>query len=340
MKKILALILVCLMSVSTVAFAADFSDVDGHWAINAINNAAENGLITGSEGRFYPDDNMTRAEMATIVVRAFGATEDADISEFTDVLPTDWFYASMSKAVAMGAFNGSDGKLNPENSITRQEAFVVLSRVFGLAVNEDIDPSILNQFSDKGMIEDWAEKDVAAIITAGYVGGSDGKLNPTANITRAEFAAVLDRLIKYYVDDETVTTLPTDGNIMVRVGGIKVEKLTTDKMIVVGDGVGKGTFGIAEGKVDNSVVIRASETTSLGGNYKNIKIIRPGIRVQAPLPDPEKGEKAWVGKDSTYSIFGTVLVDEKEAEKTPEAQKDTEETKEIEEAEEAKNDEQ
>lgn len=340
MKKILALILVCLMSVSTVAFAADFSDVDGHWAINAINNAAENGLITGSEGRFYPDDNMTRAEMATIVVRAFGATEDADISEFTDVLPTDWFYASMSKAVAMGAFNGSDGKLNPENSITRQEAFVVLSRVFGLAVNEDIDPSILNQFSDKGMIEDWAEKDVAAIITAGYVGGSDGKLNPTANITRAEFAAVMDRLIKYYVDDETVTTLPTDGNIMVRVGGIKVEKLTTDKMIVVGDGVGKGTFGIAEGKVDNSVVIRASETTSLGGNYKNIKIIRPGIRVQAPLPDPEKGEKAWVGKDSTYSIFGTVLVDEKEAEKTPEAQKDTEETKEIEEAEEAENDEQ
>ncbi len=330
MKKILALILVCLMSVSTVAFAADFSDVDGHWAINSINNAAENGLITGSEGRFYPDDNMTRAEMATIVVRAFGATEDADISAFTDVLPTDWFYASMSKAVAMGAFNGSDGKLNPENSITRQEAFVVLSRVFGLAVNEDIDPSILNQFSDKGMIEDWAEKDVAAIIIAGYVGGSDGKLNPTANITRAEFAAVMDRLIKYYIDDETATTLPTDGNIMVRVGGIKVEKLETDKMIVVGDGVGKGTFGIAEGKVDNSVVVRASETTSLGGSYKNIKIIRPGIRVQGPLPNPDKGEKAWVGKDSTYSIFGTVLVDEKEDKESTEIKEDTEETAETE----------
>lgn len=333
MKKILALILFCLMSVSTVAFAADFSDVEGHWAINAINNAAENGLITGSEGRFYPDDNMTRAEMATIVVRAFGATEDADISEFTDVLPTDWFYASMSKAVAMGAFNGSDGKLNPENSITRQEAFVVLSRVFGLAVNEDIDLAILNQFSDKGMIEDWAEKDVAAIITAGYVGGSDGKLNPTANITRAEFAAVMDRLIKYYIDDETATTLPTDGNIMIRVGGIKVEKLTTDKMLVVGDGVGKGTFGIAEGKIDNSVVIRASETTALGGKYKSIKIIRPGIRVQAPLPDPTKGEKAWVGKDSVYSVTGSFLVDDKENKEATETQKDNEEVKETEEAE-------
>lgn len=340
MKKILALILVCLMSLSTVAFAADFSDVEGHWAINSINNAAENGLITGSEGRFYPDDNMTRAEMATIVVRAFGATEDADISAFTDVLPTDWFYASMSKAVAMGAFNGSDGKLNPENPITRQEAFVVLSRVFGLAVNEDIDASILNQFSDKGMIEDWAEADVAAIINAGYVGGSDGKLNPTANITRAEFAAVMDRLIKYYIDDETATTLPTDGNVMIRVGGIKVEKLTTDKMIVVGDGVGKGTFGIAEGKVDNSVVVRASETTSLGGNYKNIKIIRPGIRVQGPLPDPEKGEKAWVGKDSTYSIFGSILVDDKEAEKATDAQTEANETEETDETEETENNEQ
>lgn len=306
MKKLLAFILVCLMALSTTAFAAEFVDIEGHWATAAIENAAANGLITGSDGRFNPDNNMTRAEMATIMVRACGAAADADISAFTDVTTDDWFYSSMSKAVAMGAFNGSDNKLNPENSITRQEAFVVLSRVFGLATNEEVDPTILDQFKDGDTVADWAKNDIAAIISSGYVGGSDGMLNPNANITRAEFAAVMDRLVKYYIDDPETTTLPTDGNIMIRVGGLKLENVATDKMIVIGDGVADSEMAIASNGVTGTVVVRGSSNAVLDGKFAHIKIIMPGIRVEGPSKDV----KVYVCKDSRYSLGTLLLTDD------------------------------
>ncbi len=279
MKKILALILVCVMSMTTAVFAADFADMpeDGHWAKAALENAVENGLLAGSNGYVLPNDNMTRAQMATIMVRACGAVKDADISEFTDVKVTDWFYSAMSKAVAMGAFNGSGGKLNPNNNITRQEAFVVLSRVFGLSVNETVDTTVLDQFKDKGKVASWAQKDVAAIISAGYVGGSNGMLNPLANITRAEFAVVMDRLVKYYIDDPNTTTLPTDGNVMLRVGGLKLDGVTTDKLVVVGDGVDTAEMSISNCVLTGPFVIRGGSIVSGKGEFKNAKIIRPGI---------------------------------------------------------------
>ncbi len=338
MKKLLAFILVCLMALSTTAFAADFVDVDGHWATAAIENAAENGLITGSNGLFRPNDKMTRAEMATIMVRACGATADADISEFTDVSTDDWFYSSVSKAVAMGAFNGSDGKFNPENSITRQEAFVVLSRVFGLATNEKIDASILNQFSDGGQVADWAKNDIAAIISSGYVGGSNGMLNPNANITRAEFAAVMDRLVKYYIDDPETTTLPTDGNVMIRVGGLKIDGVDTEHMVVIGDGVGDSKMSIINSHLDKVLVVRASESVSLDGRYAHVKILRPNIRVEGmvrSVDDPytaEKIHKGYAIEGSEFLVFVTLgeLTENDQVEDSEEKVEDVTETEETE----------
>ena len=319
MKKFLAIMMVCVMAVSTTAFAAEFVDIEGHWATAAIENAAENGLITGSEGRFNPDNNMTRAEMATIMVRACGATADADISEFTDVTTDDWYYASVSKAVAMGAFNGSDGRFNPNNSITRQEAFVVLSRVFGLAINNTVDASILNQFKDGDQVADWAKNDVAAIISEGYVGGSNGMLNPNANITRAEFAAVMDRLVKYYIDDPDTTTIPSDGNVMIRVGGLKLNGADTDKMVVIGDGVGETEMSIINSYLDDVLVVRAGKTVKLDGRYAHVKIIRPNLRVEGVIRskgesyDTEKVHKVYIWKDSVFSSFDTGLGNEEPA---------------------------
>ena len=247
--------------------------------------------------------------MATIMVRACGATNDADISAFTDVSTEDWFYSSMSKAVAMGAFNGSDNKLNPENNITRQEAFVVLSRVFGLDTNEDVDVSVIDTFKDGNQVADWARSGVAAIISKGYVGGADGYLNPTANITRAEFAVVMDRLVKYYIDDPEATTLPTDGNVMIRVGGLKLDGITTDKMVVVGDGVGTSEMSIANATMKDALVIRGSEKLLLDGDIESIKIIMPNIRVEC-----SEYKKVYVCRNSVFAISAVLLNDEAAAE--------------------------
>ena len=288
MKKLLALLMVCVISVSSAVFAADFVDMPDDWSTSAIQNAVSNGLITGSDGYVYPNNNMTRAEMATIMVRACGATNDADISAFTDVSTDDWFYSSMSKAVAMGAFNGSDNKLNPNNNITRQEA------------------SVIDTFKDGNMVADWAKSGVAAIISKGYVGGADGKLNPTANITRAEFAVVMDRLVKYYIDDPETTTLPTDGNVMIRVGGLKLDGITTDKLVVVGDGVGTSEMSIANADFTEAFVVRGGANVLVDGAFANIKIIMPNLRVEG---NPSRIKKIYVCKDSTYSMGSLPLND-------------------------------
>lgn len=311
MKKILAILMICVMSVSSSVFAADFVDMPNDWSTVAIENAVENGLITGSNGYVYPNNNMTRAEMATIMVRACGATNDADISAFTDVSTDDWFYSSMSKAVAMGAFNGSDNKLNPDNNITRQEAFVVLSRVFALDTNENVDAAVIDTFKDSDKVADWAKAGVAAIISKGYVGGADGYLNPTANITRAEFAVVMDRLVKYYIDDPETTTLPTDGNVMIRVGGLKIDGVETDKMVVIGDGVGTSEMSMVNADLKEALVVRGGANVLVDGGFANIKIIMPNLRVEG---NPSRIKKVHVCKNSTYSMGNLLLNDEPVAE--------------------------
>jgi hypothetical protein len=302
--------MICILSVSSVAFAADFVDMPNDWSTAAIENAVENGLMTGSDGYVYPNNNMTRAEMATIMVRACGATNDADISAFTDVSTSDWFYSAMSKAVAMGAFNGSDNRLNPENNITRQEAFVVLSRVFGLDTNEKTDVSVIDTFKDAAQVADWARSGVAAIISKGYVGGADGYLNPTANITRAEFAVVMDRLVKYYIDDPETTTLPADGNVMIRVGGLKIDGVVTDKMVVIGDGVGTSEMSMVNADLKDALVVRGGENVMIDGGFANVKIIMPNLRVQG---NPSRIKKIYICKNSVYDM-GNLMLNDKAAE--------------------------
>lgn len=281
MKKITALLLTIVLTLSTVAFAADFKDMPNDWSTAALNAAVKNGLLTGSDGYINASGKMTRAEMATIMVRACGATKTADISAFSDVKEDDWYYDYMSKAVAMGAFAGSDGKLNPENPITRQEAFVVLSRVFALTAGLGDTKSILDTFKDANKIADWAEKGVNAITARGYVAGDNGYIKPLDNITRAEFAVVMDRLIKYYIDDLS-DNIPEDGNMMIRIPAGALSELNTDKMVVLGDGMGECDIVLKDNNMTGKLVVRGGKQVVLsGGSYNEVSVVGHGVTLNA-----------------------------------------------------------
>lgn len=272
MKKFIVLLTVITMLLSMSAYAADFKDMPDNWATEALNAAVDNGLMGGSGGYIYPDNPMTRAEMAAIIARATGATAEADISSFSDVKKDDWFYSAMAKAVQMKAFNGSDGRLNPNNNITRQEAFVVLARVFGLDRKPDSEYTELSKFTDSDSVADWAKAGVNMLVKSGYVGGNDGKINPTSNITRAEFAVVMNRLVKYYIDEPGDYTPAADGNVMIRCSGVNINNLVSDKMICVGDLSEGETVTFNDCDITGSVIIRGG-TVSVGGKYTDLKAI-------------------------------------------------------------------
>ena len=223
------------MLLSTNAFAAvpsDFSDFPTDWSAPAMTHAVQNGLLNGSDGKILPKGLLTRAQMATMVNRAFASSAKASLTSFTDMVPGVWHYDEMAKSVQMGAFQGADGKLNPNDPITREQAFAVLARAFGLA---DGKASSLDKFSDGAQVSSWAKGAVAALVEQGYVTGADGALNPQSYITRAEFAQVMDALVAAYADqdlkDQTV-----EGNLILR-SNSTLENVTVKGDLILADGV-------------------------------------------------------------------------------------------------------
>lgn len=223
------------MLLSTNAFAAvpsDFSDFPTDWSAPAMTHAVQNGLLNGSDGKILPKGLLTRAQMATMVNRAFASSAKASLTSFTDMVPGVWHYDEMAKSVQMGAFQGADGKLNPNDPITREQAFAVLARAFGLA---DGSAAALNKFSDGAQISSWAKGAVAALVEQGYVTGADGALNPQSYITRAEFAQVMDALVAAY-SDQDLKDQTVEGNLILRTNST-LENVTVKGDLILADGV-------------------------------------------------------------------------------------------------------
>lgn len=223
------------MLLSTNAFAAvpsDFSDFPTDWSAPAMTHAVQNGLLNGSDGKILPKGLLTRAQMATMVNRAFASSAKASLTSFTDMVPGVWHYDEMAKSVRMGVFQGADGKLSPNDPITREQAFAVLARAFGLA---DGKASSLDKFSDGAQVSSWARGAVAALVEQGYVTGANGALNPQSYITRAEFAQVMDALVAAY-GDQDLKDQTVEGNLILRSNNT-LENVTVKGDLILADGV-------------------------------------------------------------------------------------------------------
>lgn len=130
---------VAIVASSASAFAVDFPDVDESASYaNAVDTVSGLGVIVGDDnGLFNPDNNVTRAEFTTMVVRALGeeAAATATVSSsFTDAANTDvhWAAGYIAQGVSDGWINGyGDGTFRPDNTVTYQEAVKMLVSAIG-----------------------------------------------------------------------------------------------------------------------------------------------------------------------------------------------------------------
>ncbi|MBQ3427090.1 MAG: S-layer homology domain-containing protein [Clostridia bacterium] len=258
MKKLVSMISAVAIAIgaSTSAMAA-FSDMPGGDMGAALERAVEVKLMNGvDETHIAPDDNITRAQMATILVRAFGAenifemfNETGEEYTFADVTSDKWYADMVSKAARMGAFKGDDeNNFNPENNITFQETYIVLSRMFGFepyevktrkttVMLEEVDDSVLNGYGDAAEADDWAKDYVKYIVGNGGWTGINGQLKPKSYITRGEFAMIMDKLVTNYVDEPGTYKTLKDGLTLVRSGGVTIDGFTTDHNLIFTYGV-------------------------------------------------------------------------------------------------------
>lgn len=267
------------MLLSTNAFAAvpsDFSDFPTDWSAPAMTHAVQNGLLNGSDGKILPKGLLTRAQMATMVNRAFASSAKASLTSFTDMVPGVWHYDEMAKSVQMGAFQGADGNLSPNDPITREQAFAVLARAFGLA---DGKASSLDKFSDGAQVSSWARGAVAALVEQGYVSGADGALNPQSYITRAEFAQVMDALVAAY-GDQDLKDQTVEGNLILRTNST-LENVTVKGDLILADGVSAAS--LKNVTVTGRLVVR--------GGTDGVKLTKStakgGIRLANPNGTPK-----------------------------------------------------
>ena len=298
-KTTIALALSAVMTMGMIpsVYAADVStikDMPNGWARKAVEKAVENNMLTGYEGYVRPDDNITRAEVAVVLNKILGTEEEADISSFADVKETDWFYSEIAKIVNAKIMSGDGNKLMPQSEITRQELFILVARVLGLS---DGNEEVLSAFSDNSEIADWAKGSIAALVEAGYVSGNDGKLNPSANMTRAEFAQILSNMAEKYIVSGGEYNENVDGNIFVSADGVTISGKISGN-VIIGDGVKNVTFKDAE--IGGDVIVRGNGT-SLEGTTVNGNLVINSINGTPEISVDENSSVGGVNAVSDYS---------------------------------------
>ena len=180
-----------------------FTDLTSHaWATDAINELAKAGIIKGtSETTFSPANNITRADFAILLVRAFGLESD-NTENFADVSESDYFARELAVARNCGIVGGiGDNKYAPRNTITRQDMMVIAYRALSSTlVGEGLRALPLTDevsYPDFDTVAEYAKEAVTFLISAGLVNGKNGRIAPTDYTTRAEVAVLVKRILDY-----------------------------------------------------------------------------------------------------------------------------------------------
>ena len=175
-----------------------FSDtVDCQYA-REIDTLAAYHILNGYEdGRFHPDDTLTRAQFVTLVASALDLPA-GKVGQFSDVQEDQWFAAPVSAMTDMGFLSGrGDGTFGPNDTITYQEMVTVLSNVAAWTSmdgydlnNSDLLPEELVEYYD------WAEWARVPARNLDALEALTGELAPTDLVTREIAAATLCRLME------------------------------------------------------------------------------------------------------------------------------------------------
>ena len=241
-KNLIAAVFAAALVLQTQAAAAEFSDFPTDWSAAALTRAVNDGLLSGANGKINPSGKLTRAEMAAIMNRAFGATEQAKLDGYQDVSPQAWYYTELAKAVQMGTFQGGDGKLLPDREITREQAFTVLARAFAL---EDGKSAVLNGFTDGDQ--------VMCNLVGMYI-------DAPQTVTQAAQGNLVVRASGATLQGMTVSgdLVLTDG---IGTGDATLEKMTVDGRLIVRGG-GANSIHLIDTKIKGGVVLKNPNTAT------------------------------------------------------------------------------
>ncbi len=240
-----ALIVLCMLlaAIPTVS-AAEFADIEGHWAKDYIERAVEEELFYGiTADEFWPNATMTRAMFVTVLGRFEGIDAEYWSAEerpqfFKQDMDNDAYYAPYVRwAVCNGIVSGmNDFLFAPDAPITREQ----MARIFDCYLSElgyglvKIEGAA-KEFTDADSIAPWAKDCVEVMRECGLLNGypnEDGTyyFNPQGTATRAEAATVFCSLLDRRVSPDFSPVMPE--SISLEQSEIELKKGETALLLV------------------------------------------------------------------------------------------------------------
>lgn len=174
------------------------------WAQEHIRSLYKRGIVRGKElGYFHPQDKVTRAEFVKMVVVAFSLMKEEPYCKYNDVPEGHWSYKYVASAADIGIVNGYSAKeFGVDGYITRQDMIAILIRiVYNLSLYEQMENRKITtaDFTDIDTVSDYAKGGVVMLANSGIISGyEDGTFGPNNNVTRAEAATILARVLEFF----------------------------------------------------------------------------------------------------------------------------------------------
>lgn len=188
-------------SVAITSPGKTFADISGHKNQPAIEALAARGIINGiNDTSFAPNDTISRAEYAAIVVRSLSLVQKAN-GKFSDVPSGAWYAGAVGTANVYGIVNGtSDTTFEPYGAITREQAAAMTARaakLCGMKTSYDTASirDILAQFGDYVTSSSWARESLAFCYDKNVLDNTDLNIRPQQAVLRCEVAQMLYNLL-------------------------------------------------------------------------------------------------------------------------------------------------
>lgn len=247
--------LLCALFLCASVSAADYPDVEGHWARSAIERWSDSGILKGyPDGSFGPNDPVTRAQLSEVLYRIWGC-EPKSGHTFEDASPAAWYYESLITMNAYGIALGRDGLIRPDEPLSREEAFYMVAKAFQFGGDGDGTGEI-EGISDGAAIDSAYFYRISALFQQKILkGASDGAFHPKDAVTRAEVISVIDNLFDVYISEPGQYTMAADQVALVACGGVTISYTPIPNY----NYTNMGKVYLTAGAADGGVLFSASE---------------------------------------------------------------------------------
>ncbi|WP_427163052.1 S-layer homology domain-containing protein [Aliinostoc sp. HNIBRCY26] len=197
--------LVLLLQSFPVIVQAQTTETNTGVTSEAIQQVVAAKLMTNSsDGNFYPERLISRAELATILVKAFEldkreAAQQEKSIPVADVPSSHWAYRDIQIVLKTDVMKGYRGNLFfPNQRVTRAEGLAIFAQAYGVfQFGDDSVNEILSPYPDAKSIPSWARRAIATVVTEGFINtDAQNNISPLRPMNRGDIAYVLSKYLQ------------------------------------------------------------------------------------------------------------------------------------------------